>query len=692
MLDSNTFSDTSDGLNHNVSALVDRHSNYQRVHNKQFELKKMPGSEACDPITIVDDDELDAMEINYIDLETDNETHTKGDNTVLIKEIMAESQGIRVQSVAKNPSPCNNAQGPDPARHTKTITQPLFRGLTKDDFPAPTVQSVPETRGIGFKTWYGTHDSYHAGNTIPGMQQKPTSRNPSIALYNEKRTKNTTMKDRDAPQFEMSVLNSKRKRTIGELGYDELILPAQVESQSEKIARMAKKRRQRLEKSDLLSQKDLDRAYGHENGSMTGENVELIVSPIAYETVARVGDERSGPSVDREPSPVGPCLSTQGHKDHLTTQRHEARSNGHMNVDGFHSTQTIAQDRGAQEYGDGINATSSSGHASRKPKTKRSRIRGPTNACGVYSPEKMVPVKRSNHGAFHCPRCDSQFINWFGVNYHFEKCVAMYGNPKRLKWNDHASLEEVKSRTGPASKNSHTVREDFPLSAASVKPTQSLGSVRVETQTTPMHVPIHTQMRISSPTVNMRAPLLDSETQESALSHLPEVRPTLEDDTVSPTKNTQVDHPKSSVEHRATASKGLSHETWKRFQETGDWNRSLEVDQHANEAQDEESEIPDVAYRYFVHKREWLETEEDAVESTMGPYHTMNEANAVAKAEVQSPQSDGFEGIRCKGWSYLYEQDEFGMQTHTATVLEIHIETAVHRGKCRFLPLVPPRR
>ncbi len=585
--ESNNFSDTSDGLNHNISASVDQQSSYQRTYNKRFEPKKISGSKACDPITIVDDDEPDGTEIVYIDLETDNETHTKGENIVPSKEVMAETQSFRVQSVAKNPSLCNNTQGPDPARHTKRVTQPLSRALTKDEFPAPSVQSVSGTRGIGFKAWYGTHNSYHGGNTVPGISH--TRRNPSIALYNEKHSKNTTMKDRDAPQFEMSVLNSKRKRTMGELGYDELISPAQVESPSEKLARMAKKRRQRQEKSDHGSQNvqsadtqcamDLDHAYGHKNGSMTGEDVELIVSPIMYEsldrqeTVARVGDERSGPSVDREPSPVGPCLSIQGHKDHPTPQRHEDLSNGHMDVYGFHSTQTIAQDRGAH-------------------------------------PSKVVNDRQTTSG-----------------------------------------------------------------------------SVRVESQTTPMHMPDHTQIEISSP-IAMRAPLLDSDTQEYTLSHLPEVRPTLKDDAASPSKNTQLDHPKSPVEHRATAGKGLSHDTLKRFQETGDWNRSMEVDQ----APDEESEIPDVAYRYFVHKREWLETEEDAVESSMGPYHTMNEANAVAKAEVQSPQNDGFEGIRSKGWSYLYEQDEFGMQTHTATILEIHIEAAVYRGKCRFLRLVSPRR
>ncbi|KAL9074699.1 MAG: hypothetical protein Q9161_002068 [Pseudevernia consocians] len=72
----------------------------------------------------------------------------------------------------------------------------------------------------------------------------------------------------------------------------------------------------------------------------------------------------------------------------------------------------------------------------------------------------------------------------------------------------------------------------------------------------------------------------------------------------------------------------------------------------------------------------------------------MNEANAVANAEVQSPQIDRFEGIRSRGRSYLYEQDNFGMRTHTATILKIDITTAVHRAqhvyivhKLQWLPI-----
>lgn len=151
------------------------------------------------------------------------------------------------------------------------------------------------------------------------------------------------------------------------------------------------------------------------------------------------------------------------------------------------------------------------------------------------------------------------------------------------------------------------------------------------------------------------------------------------------------DAPVPPSEHRATAGKGLSHETLKRFQETGSWDCRTIVDQCAGdgEGEEEETEMPEIAYHYYVQKREWLETEEDAIEANMGPFLTLNEANAVAKAEVQSPKMDEYEGLQSMGWSYYYEQDENGLQKHMATILEVHIETAVLRGRPEISGLFP---
>lgn len=702
--DSNTFSDTSNGLNHNVPT-ANCYPSYQVLHNKESRPKKPSGSEDCNPITVLDDDAPDATEIIYIDLEKGNEAPVKKNCTASTQQAEAGILG----SVAKSHSPYNNTQGPDPAMHNNRVAHPLFHALTKDDYLAPSVQPVPENRGIGSKAWYRTQDSYRIGNAAPVVQQKEISRNPSITMFNEERTKNMKRRNRDAPRFAMRVLNSKRKRTIGELGYDELISPAQIESPSENLTRIARKRRQRQERCDLLSQNtntgdtqssmDFDYAHGHESDDIIGKNVDLAVSPIVcspldgQETVARVSDQCSGPTVVYEPSPVSPFLSIEDHTDHLTMQHREDHSDGYMDAYGIPSTQSIDQDRETQKHNNSINATHASNRTSRKPKDRKPQISGPTNACGVFLPEKKPPTKRSNHGAFHCPRCDSQFTKAKGVNYHFEKCVATYGNPKSLKWNDHPSLDEegIAERAVPVSQVPFS-REKSQMSAAPEKSTQSnvpvdkqtiSGGVPVESQITPTCVPIDTQTGVSAPVANLsiRAPLLDPGTQTPTLSNLPEARATIKDHTSSSYIESKVDHAKSAIKRHATAGKGLSQETLKRFRETGDWSRGMEVDQNADEAQDEETEVPNIAYHYFVQKHEWLETEEDAIESSLGPYHTMNEANAVAKVEVQSPQIDGFEGIRSKGWSYFYKEDEFGMQTHMATVLEVHIETVVHRSK-----------
>lgn len=229
------------------------------------------------------------------------------------------------------------SKAPDTARHIKRVTHPLFRALTKDDFQAPVAESVPKDGSIGFKAWYGIHDSHRTKNNVPGMQQKAIVQHPSIESCNQERTKNTARRDCDAPHFEMSVLDSKRKRTMGELGYNELIAPAQIESPSEKLLRMAKKRRQRQGRCDFMSQKTDTRdaqslmcfeyVYGYEDDMIIRESVGLALSPTVYESLdkqeslARVRTERNEPSVVRE-------LSTEGHSARLITQPGENLRDG----------------------------------------------------------------------------------------------------------------------------------------------------------------------------------------------------------------------------------------------------------------------------------------------------------------------------------------------------------------------------
>ena len=67
-----------------------------------------------------------------------------------------------------------------------------------------------------------------------------------------------------------------------------------------------------------------------------------------------------------------------------------------------------------------------------------------TTVCGVYSPEKSLPMVRHNTNdpahKFHCPRCDKTFTRRYTVKLHFTGCIAKHGNPEALRWLDHPSL------------------------------------------------------------------------------------------------------------------------------------------------------------------------------------------------------------------------------------------------------------
>ena len=684
--DFDTFLDTSHGLKPDICAAVDLRANCQPPNNNEPDSKKPSGSRARDPIAIPDDDEPDPAEIHYIDLDNDNEASVQGNFTTPIKQASDEVHDLGLQSLARSHSPYSRNQGADPARCTERVTQPLFRTLTKEDLPASSAQSSPETRGIGFKAWYKPQGTHHTGDAVPETRKKGTRQNPSITLFNEERTKNTAKGVRDMPQFAISVLKSKHKRTIGELSYNELISPAQIESPSEKLARIAKRRRHHHERRDLWLQNanagdahnaiDLEHVAGHDNYGMTGESFDLAASPIVREplstgrSVTGLGDKRSGPSVVSEISPVNTSDSA---RNYVPTEYPKDHSDGHAY--GICSLQTAAKNRGAQGT-DGKNAAYPSGSASHKADFRKPRAGGPTNACGVFSPENKPPVKRSSRGDFHCPRCDSQFTRPRGVKCHFEECIAKYGNPSSLRWDDHPSLGGVGKRTVTMNKNEQRVTS--PARTSTVQESSATSTPGIEPASRPATV------------IDKVAPPPASNIQTPGHSSLPETRPITAEQVSGSCNEPRRDHPPSIVEYGATGGKGLSAETLKNFRETGNWNRGVDLSERADEAQDDETQVPSIAYRYFVLKRDWLETEEDAVESSMGPYHTMNEANAVAKAEVQYPQIDGFEGIQSRGWSYYYKQDEHGMQTHMATVLDINVEAVVHRGESLFfLGLVP---
>ena len=437
------------------------------MHDKVSGPKISSGSNLGDPITLLDDDEQDIVEIKYIDLRNDNGATVKGDHSDAPKPLLAGNSTSCLQSVAKSHNLNNNTEGQASQKHAKTGDELSLRTLTKEDITALSADAAPETRETGFKAWYKSQETHLIANTVPAMQQKPISQCPSIPLINKnKKSKDTTKRDRCAPQYEMRVLNSKRKRTVGDLKYDELISSAQIESPSEKLARMAKKRRQLHNKSQA-------------------NTIPARVPAIQDDVAISMEDDN--------------------------------------------------------------------------------QIGSPASTAGI-----VIPPPASNTRTYN-------------------------------------------------------------------------------------------------------------------LSDLSKERPIAEGRALSYNTKSQLNRKESLVEHRTTGGKGLSAESLKRFRETGNWERSMEVGQSAQEAQYGETEVPNIAYQYFVQKREWLETEEDALASTMGPYHTLDEANAVAKVEVQTTEINQIEGVRSDGWSYFYQQDENGMQTHIATILGIHIATAVCRGEHQSL-------
>jgi len=96
--------------------------------------------------------------------------------------------------------------------------------------------------------------------------------------------------------------------------------------------------------------------------------------------------------------------------------------------------------------------------------------------------------------------------------------------------------------------------------------------------------------------------------------------------------------------------------------------------------------VTESVYEYHVHRHEWLtedpEGEVNAEEQILGPYYTLQEANAVAMREVHHPiQLSPLHGIRSRAWDHSFRQDHDGLQTQCAEAVGIHIEAEVKRGK-----------
>ncbi|KAL9127198.1 MAG: hypothetical protein Q9217_003871 [Psora testacea] len=114
--------------------------------------------------------------------------------------------------------------------------------------------------------------------------------------------------------------------------------------------------------------------------------------------------------------------------------------------------------------------------------------------------------------------------------------------------------------------------------------------------------------------------------------------------------------------------------------------------------QHEAEETSEVMYVYYVSLRNWGFglSEKKAAKKNFGPFYTVAEANFTATTEVKYPlrrledmTDSGLDvGLYPRtGWSYNYNQEEYGMQTHRLSAGGFHAEAAVHRE----IPLNPTR-
>ncbi|KAL8795308.1 MAG: hypothetical protein Q9195_002178 [Heterodermia aff. obscurata] len=133
--------------------------------------------------------------------------------------------------------------------------------------------------------------------------------------------------------------------------------------------------------------------------------------------------------------------------------------------------------------------------------------------------------------------------------------------------------------------------------------------------------------------------------------------------------------------HPTTGGKGISDATI----------RHLESDRAAqayatptdSEIDRDELREPEPFYQYRVHIREWLadESEVEARLTELGPWHTKVEANAVAAERVQKPSEDNTTAIFQPGaWSYNFNRDQDGMETHIAGLGGGFVEASVSRN------------
>lgn len=126
--------------------------------------------------------------------------------------------------------------------------------------------------------------------------------------------------------------------------------------------------------------------------------------------------------------------------------------------------------------------------------------------------------------------------------------------------------------------------------------------------------------------------------------------------------------------HPETGGKGLSLEamqSWKAAYPT------------PSQSEQEELETPKMLYEYHVSRRTQLACQEEnqARTTTFGPFYTTDEANVVAAAKARQPSEEYASSVfRPGAWSYRYDKDDAGLESHVASGKGGTIQTWVTRS------------
>ena len=134
--------------------------------------------------------------------------------------------------------------------------------------------------------------------------------------------------------------------------------------------------------------------------------------------------------------------------------------------------------------------------------------------------------------------------------------------------------------------------------------------------------------------------------------------------------NSESDEDYQAKSHPETGGKGLSKETIKSLEVMKSRGNELQTYPRPSQSENDDLEMPKILYEYHVTRRVQLEGQFDnqARTTAFGPFYTIAEANTIAANEARRPSEELANVVfRPGAWSYSFDKDESGMETHTAS-------------------------